>query len=284
MPPRKDPDASASVPAFYGAELRYQREAAGLTLEQLAEGSYRGISFLSQIEHGERRMPEDLARHVDDRLGTDGFFTRRCEDARKARNVGHPLYFAEIPDMEKAATSIEDWAPAVIPGLLQTEAYMQKLNQRVTPCEEPAAVEKLVRARVGRAKLWQNENPPTYWAIVREALIRRPLLPPEHMADQLEHILDVIRSTRSVLQIVPETTVAHPLMMGLVKIMTFADAPPLVWTEADHSGQVVDYPPTVTKYRRSYDLLRAVALPPEASLAIIEEAARGYRDEAQHPD
>lgn len=185
--------------------------------------------------------------------------------------------------MEKAATSIEDWAPAVIPGLLQTEAYMRKLNQRVTPCEEPEAVEKVIRARVGRAKLWQRENPPTYWAILREALIRQPLLPPKDIAHQLEHILDVIRSTRSVLQIVPETTVAYPLMMGLTKITTFADAPPLVWSEADHSGQVVDDPLLVTKYRRSYDLLRAVALPPEASLEIIEEAARGYRDEAQQP-
>ncbi|UKY51056.1 helix-turn-helix domain-containing protein [Streptomyces inhibens] len=284
MPPRKDPDGSASVPAFYGAELRYKREAAGLTLEQLAEGSFRGISFLSQIERGERRMPDDLARHVDKKLKTDGFFERRCEDARKARQAGHPLYFADIPDMERAAASIEDWAPAVIPGLLQTEPYMRKLNQSVTPWEESEAVEKLVRARVGRAKLWKREDRPMYWAILREAPIRQPLLPPKQMAEQLEHILEVIRSTRSVLQIVPETTVAYPLMMGLAKIMTFTDAPPLVWTEGEHSGQVVDYPPTVTKYRRSYDLLRAVALPPEASLAIIEEAARGYRDEAQQQD
>jgi len=71
VPPRKDPDASANVPSFYGAELRYQRELAGLTLEQLAEGSFRGIPFLSQIERGERRMPVDLARHVDAVLKTD---------------------------------------------------------------------------------------------------------------------------------------------------------------------------------------------------------------------
>lgn len=81
MPPRKDPDASASVPCFYGAELRYLREEAGLTLEQLADGSFRGISFLSQIERGERGMPLDLAIHCDTVLKTNGFFQRRCEDA-----------------------------------------------------------------------------------------------------------------------------------------------------------------------------------------------------------
>ncbi|MGG7573057.1 helix-turn-helix domain-containing protein [Streptomyces sirii] len=284
MPPRKDPDGSASVPAFYGAELRYQREEAGLTLEQLAEVSFRGISFLSQIERGERRMPEDLARHVDEKLKTDGFFARRCEDARRARSAGHPQYFVDIPDLEKSATTIEDWAPTVIPGLLQTAPYVRKLSQTVKPWEEPEEIEKRVRARVKRADIWKREERPSYWAILREELIRRPLLPAQQMAEQLEHMLDVVRSTRSVLQVLPETTVAHPLMMGMAKIMTFSDAPPLVWTEAEFSGEAIDYPPLVTDFRKSYDLLRAMALPPEASLANIEEAARGYRDEAQQQD
>ncbi|WP_407286977.1 Scr1 family TA system antitoxin-like transcriptional regulator [Streptomyces sp. BP-8] len=284
MPPRKDPDGSASVPAFYGAELRYQREAAGLTLEQLAEGSFRGISFLSQIERGERRMPEDLARHVDEKLKTDGFFARRCEDARKARSAGHPAYYADMPDLERSAATIEDWAPMLIPGLFQTEAYMYRLVEVSTPWRPRAEVEKMVRARLKRAEFWERDGRATYWGILHEQLIRRPMLPPLQMAEQLEHIAEVIRSSRSVLQIVPETTYGHPLMMGLVKIATFSDAPPVIWTEGAYSGELIDYPPLVAKYRKAYDLLRAVAMPPEATLALIEEAARGYRDEAQQQD
>lgn len=284
MPPRKDPDASVSVPCFYGAELRYQREAAGLTLEQLAEGSFRGVSFLSQIERGERRMPGDLARHVDKKLGTDGFFERRCEDAAKARRAGHPLYFADVPDLEKQAETLEEWAPNVIPGLLQTSAYMRGLIQYGAPWTPPDTVDERVRARMARAELWKRADRPTYWGILRESVIRNTPLPPEVMAEQLEHIIDVIRSTQSVLQIVPETTPWHPLAGGMAKIMTFADAPPLVWTESDFEGRIVDYPATVKEYRRKYDLLRAVALSPDASLAMIEEAARTYRDEAQQGD
>ncbi len=69
--------------------------------------------------------------------------------------------------------------------------------------------------------------------------------------------------------------------MGLTRIMTFSDAPPLVYTEGMHSGQVIDYPALVMDYRESYDLLRAAALPPEASLAVIEAAAEERRNEAQ---
>ncbi|MEV0118048.1 helix-turn-helix transcriptional regulator [Streptomyces sp. NPDC050844] len=281
MPPRKDPDASASVPAFYGAELRFKREAAGLTLERLAEGSYRGVSFLSQIERGERRMPLDLAQHVDEKLGTDGFFQRRCEDARKARQGGHAEYFADVAEMERYAESIEEWAPMIVPGLLQTRAYAEKVVLTGMPWLRPDTVEKQVVARLERAGLWEQEDHPAFWAILHESLIRRPLLPPGPMADQLEHILAVIRSAQGVLQILPETTAAHPLMMGMAKVMTFPDAPPVAYTEGLHSGQLIDFPPLVKDYRRSYDLLRAAAMPPEASLAMIEAAVGDFRNGKQ---
>ncbi|WP_369235358.1 helix-turn-helix domain-containing protein [Streptomyces sp. R21] len=277
MSSRKDPDASANVPSFYGAELRFKRELAGLTLEQLAEGSFRGVPFLSQIERGERRMPLDLARHVDERLGTDGFFQRRCEDARKARQSGHAEYFADVAEMEQHAESIEDWGPMLLPGLLQTEAYARKVVRTGSPWLRPETVEKQVSARIERARIWEREDHPAFWAVTREALIRNPLLPPEEMAAQLEHIAHAVRSTQSVLQLLPETA-AHPLMMGIIRIMTFLDAPPVVYTEGLHSGQLIDYPALVKDYRRSYDLLRAAALPPETSLAMIEQAAEDYRN------
>ncbi|MET8688262.1 helix-turn-helix transcriptional regulator [Streptomyces sp. NPDC004732] len=283
MPPRKDPDASASVPAFYGAELRFKREAAGLTLEGLAAGSFRAVSFLSQIERGERRMPSDLAQHVDDKLQTDGFFQRRCEDARRARQGGHAEYFADVAEMERFAESIEEWAPMLVPGLLQTRAYAENVVRTSLPWLRPDIVEKQVIARLERATLWERVAPPGFWAILNESVIRKPLVPPEQMADQLKRILAVVRSSQGVLQILPETAAAHPFMMGMSKVMTFPDAPPVVYTEGLHSGQLIDYPALVKDYRRSYDLLRAAALPPEASLAMVEAAAEDYGNGVQ-PD
>lgn len=278
MPPRKDPDASANVPSFYGAELRFKREAAGFTLERLAEGSYRGIPFLSQIERGERRMPLDLARHVDEKLETDGFFERRCEDARRARQSGHAEHFADVAEMEPYAETIEDWAPMFVPGLLQTAPYARALTRAAMPRTSDDDVEQKVTARLKRAELFERERPPAFWAILDENVIRRRVLPPDQMAALLEHIADVVRATRSILQIVPETAAAHPYMMGMTRTMTFPDAPPVVYTEGLHSGQLIDYPALVKQYRQSYDLLRAAALPPEASLAMIEAAAEEYRN------
>ncbi|MFE5866457.1 helix-turn-helix domain-containing protein [Streptomyces virginiae] len=281
MPARKDPDASVNVPSFYGAELRYKRESAGLTLDQLAEGSFRGVPFLSQIERGERRMPVDLARHVDAKLGTDGFFERRCEDARRARQSGHAEYFADVAEMEPFAETIEEWAPMLVPGLLQTPAYARAISRAALPRAADEAIEKLVTARMGRAALFDRECPPDFWAVLDESVICRPALPAPQMAELLEHIAAVVRRTRSILQVVPQTAAAHPLMMGMAKLMTFADAPSVVYVESLHSGQLIDFPALVKEYRRSYDLLRAAALPPEASLDLLDAAAEGYRDGKQ---
>ncbi|GAU68829.1 putative transcriptional regulator [Streptomyces sp. NBRC 110611] len=280
---RKDIDGSESVPCFYGKELRWKREQAGLTLQQLVEGSFYGLSHLSEIERGERRMPADLAEHVDKVLKTDGFFGRCCEDARKAKRRGHAAYFEHILEAEQRAKTIEDWCPTLIPGLLQTPAYAQAVVRAEYPLKLDAEVEEAADARTARSALFEKDHKtPMYWAILPEYVWRCPILPPAEMADQLDHIAELARRRRIVPQIIPWNCGPYPLMMvGLTKIMTFSDAPPLVYLESQHSGVTLDDPALVEEYRKSYDLLRATALPPVASLTMIEAAAEDYRNGKQ---
>jgi transcriptional regulator with XRE-family HTH domain len=284
MPVRKDPDASASVPAFYGAELRWKRDEAGMSLEQLAEGSFFGIAYLSQIERAERRMPIELACHVDRVLKTDGFFKRRCEDARKAKSNGHAAYFADVADMETRADTIEDWAPMLVPGVLQTEDYARALVRASMPRAEDDAVEEKVSVRLERAKLLDASDKPLFWAVLHEQVIRQAVLPAHQMAELLDHMVRAARRTHSLLQIVPQKDGFHPFMMGMATVMTFPDAPPVVYTESLHSGQLIDDYSLVRQYRESYDLLRAAALSPKASLAMIEASAEDYRNAAHRHD
>ncbi|MFF0700814.1 DUF397 domain-containing protein [Streptomyces tendae] len=171
--------------------------------------------------------------------------------------MGIAEYFADAADQEKLARSIEDWAPMFVPGLLQTRAYATAITRSAMPRATDTTVGAIVKARLNRAKLFAGASPPKFWAVLDESVIRRRVLPPVAMAELLEHIAETVRTTRSIVQIVPETSVTHLLMMGMARIMTFLDAPPLVYTEGLHSGQVFDYPALVMDYRESYDLLRS---------------------------
>ena len=282
MAQRKDIDGSFSVPTFYGKELRWQREAAGLTPEQLVEGSFFGKSYLSDIEHGKRRMPLDLARHVDKALKTDGFFERCCEDVRKAHRAGHAWYFEQALEAEKFAETIELWSPNVFPGLLQTASYARGLVRAAHPMTSDEEVEEKVSARMARGRLFEDDrHTPEYWAILHESLLREPLLPPLEMAEQLHRIVELAERHRIVPQIIPRTCGPYPLMVGSIMVMTFPDAPPLVYMESSYSGDTIDEPALVKQYRKAYDRLRAVALSPDVSLAMIEAAAEDYRNGEQ---
>lgn len=281
---RKDIDGSSSVPGFYGKELRWQREAAGLSLEKLVEGSFYGKSHLSDIERGERRMPLELARHVDRVLGTDGYFERHCEDVRRARRGPHAAYFEKVLEAERYAESIEEWCPSTFPGLLQTAAYARALVRSAHPTALDDWVEEKVQARLVRARLFdEDHSTPEYWAILHESLLTDAILPPQEMAEQLDRVAGLARCRRIVPQIVLRKSGAYSLMAASIKIMTFPEAPPLVYAEASYSGDTIDDPALVKQYRKAYDRLRAVALSPETSLAMIEAAAGDYRNGGQ-PD
>ncbi|MFD7032062.1 helix-turn-helix transcriptional regulator [Streptomyces sp. NPDC059917] len=276
MAARKDLDGSASVPAFYGKELRWKREAVGLTLQQTVDGSFYGVSYLSEIERAQRRMPVDLARHVDRVLRTDGFFERRCEDVRKAKKAFHAPYFADAVDMETRARDIEEWCPMLIPGPLQLEPYIRKIIHAFNPLDDEEVVDGKVAARRDRAWVFEDADGPASWVVFHESVLRQPLVDDDAMAEQLAHVAAVARRRRFIPQILPCNAGAHPFMMGSAFLMSFSDAPPVMYTEGMYSGQIVDDPGTVVQYQQAYNRLRAAALPPEVSLKMIEAAAEDY--------
>jgi hypothetical protein len=229
-------------------------------------------------------MPVDLAQHADRVLGTDGFFERRCEDVRKARRGPHAAYFEKALEAEKHATTIEEWCPMLLPGLLQTPAYARAVVLAAVPLSLDAEVEEKVSARMARAGLFEaDHHTPEYWVVLDETLITDSILPCQEMAEQLDRIVELAERRRITPQVLLRKCGAHPFMTGSAKIMTFADAPPLFYTEALHSGDTIDDPTLVKEYRRSYDRLRAVALSPEASLDLIKAAAEDYRN-GKRPD
>lgn len=81
----------------------------------------------------------------------------------------------------------------------------------------------------------------------------------------------------------PFSAGAVAIIGGGIKLMRFSDAPPLAYIDGVGTGQLLDDPATVARHELTYDLLRASALSPEASLALIESVAKDYAHADQQP-
>lgn len=280
MPGPKDLDPSSSPRALLGAELRHARENAGLSQEALGAPLFVSGSFVGQLEAGTRRIQRKMAVQLDQLLKTNGFFERNCEVAGKSR---YPEHFAEAADAEAMAATIKQYTPLLIPGLLQTRAYARAVFRAYRPTATEEALDEQVDARMERTRLLDDPTRPLFWAILDEAVVRRPVGGPEVMAEALGHLAALIRRHRVIVQILPFGAGAHAAMEGAVKLMTFDDAPPLAYLEGLETGRLEDDPTLVKRHALTYELLGADALSPADSLALIEAAAEDYALETPGP-
>ncbi|GGV48545.1 helix-turn-helix domain-containing protein [Streptomyces spectabilis] len=275
----KDLDPSSNPRALLGAELRHAREKSGFSQEELGCRIFVSGSFIGQLEAGTRRMQPDHARMLDEALGTGGFFARNCKAAAKSKYDEH---FAEAAEAEGHATAIRQYAPLLIPGLLQTPAYARAVNRAYDPTTPEETVDEWVDGRMERARLLDHPTKPLLWVVLDESALRRETGGRAVMAEALRHIAGLARRSRAIVQVLPLSAGAHAAAQGALKLMEFEDAPPLVYFEGVRNGRLEDDPAMVDQLRFVFDLLAADALSPEKSLALIEALAQDYTHE-EHP-
>ncbi|MFI9047976.1 helix-turn-helix domain-containing protein [Streptomyces sp. NPDC053427] len=273
MPGPRKLDPSSSPRAMLGAELRHQREKAGLTQEELGAFLFASGSLIGQLEAGTRRMMPEYAEKFDEILTTDGYFARNCVAATKSK---YPDHFAEAAEAEAIATTIKEYAPQLIPGLLQTRAYARAVFRAYQPTATDNVIDELVEARLERGRLLDDPTTPFVWAVLDEATLRREVGGPEVMSEALRHIAELARRHRIIMQVIPFSAGGHAAMLGTLKLMHFEDAPPLVYLQGPNTGKLEDDPATVARHQRTYDLVTASALSPEESLALFESLAEDY--------
>ncbi|WP_420033588.1 helix-turn-helix domain-containing protein [Streptomyces sp. cg28] len=260
---------------FFGQELKRRREEAGLTQVELGIRVFVSGGYIGQFEQAIRKPQLDVAQRIDEVLQSDGIFERMwrslIDDHRYAE------YFAAAAELEAQATKICDFEPFVIPGLLQTPDYARAITLASNPLATEEYVEATVTARLERVRILDDATRPVYWSILHETALRVPVGGRTAMARQLDHIAATARDRRALVLVLPYSTGAHAQMGKSLRLMEFEDAPPAAYTEAVYSGNLLDDPAVVKRSQAAYDLLRAAALPPEASLALIESAAEDYR-------
>lgn len=265
-----------------GQELRRLREAAGTTIDQVAERMECSASKVSRIETGQSGVSSREIRKILAAYGVDGPKGEElAEMAREAKQRGWWQLYGTVltgayVGLEAAATQLRSFEPLVVPGLLQTEEYARVLVLAGWPGASTEEVEQRVRVRMKRQSLIYQDDPLRLSIVLDEAALRRPVGGIDVMRRQLERLLQAAELPHITLQVLPLAAGAHGGMDGAFTILLF-DEPAnqnLVFAANGAGGLFLEKDEELDRYAGIFDGLRNDALSPPQSARMIATLAK----------
>jgi transcriptional regulator with XRE-family HTH domain len=264
-----------------GAELKRCREAAGLTQENVSRHFEWHAAKVTRIETARVTV---TARDVRDLLSLYGvtdpdYREALVELARQSRERSWWTDYRDIMrpgayvGLEDGATSMRSWEPVILPGLLQTEAYMRALIQAGRSTDAPGVIDRRIALRRQRQeRRLGGARPLTLHAVIDESVVRRVIGGPDVMNKQLEHLIETAQLPNVTLQILPFDAGEHPFLGGSAALLEFPETTHLdvVYLEGLAGDYYEEQPHEVARYREEFDRLSARALDHRMSLKMIE--------------
>ncbi|MEU4681840.1 helix-turn-helix domain-containing protein [Streptomyces xinghaiensis] len=261
--------------ALFGVRVRRLRTAAGLTQAELGQKTHVVSTRITQIERASGAKPTlALARALDAVLDADNLLV----------DLWPYVYREAFPDWSRKfmghaeqAVAIREYAAHVVPGLLQTEEYAREVLSVGLTLSSEAQLEERLAARMGRQERLDSADRPALWAVLDEAVLRRPVGGSIIMQGQLERLLRVAAMPNVTVQVLPFAQGAHDVLGGSLTMLALPDGSEVAYTEGAHYGQLVEEPTEVSRFALTYDRLRAAALPPLMSLDMMRSVLEDNR-------
>ena len=258
----------------FGVMLAFYRDRAGLTPEQLGALVNVSGSLIRKVEAGHRTASEQLVAACEaiEDLHCDGALRELFENMRQYMRTGvFPGWFAEWPEKEASAVRLRSFQLVVLPGLVQPETYARALiSVRIGMTLD--AIDEEVAARLARQVILDRDNPPVFWIILDEGVLRRPIGSREVMREALTHLAELARRPNLVVQVIPLAAGAHQGLPGAgFVIAEFDDAPDVAYQDTSVSGQIIHDKDAIKDLVHTWEALQRVTLPEALSVRAIEE-------------
>lgn len=261
--------------------MRRLREAAGITIDAVAERLECSSSKISRVETGHTTA---TPRDVRDMLLIYGVSETESEElvqiAREARQRGwwHPynsVLSGAYVGLEAAARCVRAYEQQVVPGLLQTADYARAMIELARPDMPAEEVAQRVRVRSERQSLLTQDDPVDLWVVLDEAVVSRPVGSDEVMRTQLARLVEMAGLSNVTIQLLPFGVGAHAAMDGSFTILDFPERgdPDVVYAENATGGLFLEKTDELQRFNYIFDQIRAQALRPEESIALIAELA-----------
>lgn len=278
-PPRAD---ATVLRMLLGSQLRRLREAAGVTPDQAGYEIRASRSKISRMENGRVSFKD---RDIADLLDLYGVTSQEVKQAtlKLARQANMPGWWAKfgdiLPDwfemylgLEASASVIRSFELQFVHGLFQTHDYARAVTAIGHKSAPPDEIERRVALRMKRQELHAEHEPPRVWAVMDEAVLRRPVGGRKVMRAQLHHLAEVSAMPHVTLQVLPFGLGGHAGEGGSFTILRFnePDLPDVVYIEHLTSALYLEARSDVDHYMEVMNRLSADALTPARTTKFID--------------
>ncbi len=264
-----------------GAQLRRLREGKGISREDAGYEIRASGSKISRMELGRVSFKE---RDVADLLSMYGVTNDAEREAllglaRQANNPGWwhhygdilPPWFQSYLGLEAAASLIRTYEIQFVPGLLQTPEYARAVILLGHAGATPDEIDRRVELRRQRQQILDRIEPPQLWAVIDEAVLRRPIGGPEVMRAQIEALIEAAKKPNVRLQIIPFHAGGHAAAGGPFAILRFPEPelPDVVYVEQLTSAIYLEKRDDVDHYAIAMERVCIDAEPPSHTQEIL---------------
>ena len=258
-----------------GAHLRRLREAQGVSREDAGWEIRASESKISRMELGRVSFKE---RDVEDLLTLYGQVDtdereRLLALARQANTPGWwhrygdvlPNWFQSYLGLEAAASLIRTYEVQFVPGLLQTADYARSVVLLGHGRAKAEEIDRRVDLRMRRQKILDRPEAVQLWAVIDEAVLRRPVGSRSTMRGQIQALIDATQRQSVHLQVLPFQVGGHSAAGGAFSILRFPDQelPDIVYVEQLSSALYLDKRDDVELYVDAMERLCVEADQPE---------------------
>jgi hypothetical protein len=273
-----DGGGSTALRIQLGARLRRLRQARGISREAAGYEIRGSESKISRMELGRVPFKE---RDVSDLLTLYGVDGPECEAllslARRAnapawwRQFGEvvPPWYLSYLGLEEAASLIRVYEPHFVPGLLQTPDYARAVLEREHGTAPRASIQRRIDLRSQRQRVLTRPDPPTVWAVLDEAVLRREIGGPRVMRAQVRALQAAAELPNVRIQVV-RFHQGGPAGFPFT-ILRFAEPelPDVVYVEQLTGAVYLDKPTDVERYAVAMERSCLEAEPPERTAVLL---------------
>ncbi|WP_189750000.1 helix-turn-helix domain-containing protein [Streptomyces tendae] len=265
-----DPDDEWGVAVLttVGRQLKLRREAVGMRAGDFGVAVGYGEDLVYKVEGGKRIPRREYLEKADQVLDAGGLIAAAWEDVKRVR---YPKQVRELAKLEATAVEVSLYANHNVHGLLQTEEHMRSLFDTWLPAYTEEETESMVAARLARRSVFERSPAPTLSFVQEEATLRRPVGGRMVWRGQLERLLELGELRSVSIQVMPTDCEEHFGTGGMIEVLKFPDGTAVGRSEGAFNGRPVSDPKQLRILELRYGMIRAQALTPRESRAVIEQ-------------